>query len=392
MLRPLCECGCGKRASLVKKTNRRLGHVKGQPLRFVSGHERSANGKKMGALHGSARFAPWRLQMKADALQRWIARGMPWKQLKINWQYTRAELKGLARKRYEVKRAQKVAEAKLRWENTVIECKCCRVGFTPRWGTRKIGNKCYVCRSIGDRVRRFGVCFETVNPFSVFERDEWRCQHCGCETPKNARGTGWPNEPTLDHVLPMSLDGAHSYANTQCLCRRCNTAKLDRVEREPRLKNVTDLTPFTMAKYSPTDRRDKTPCKCACGCDETIIPFTRGNSGDYKAGHWRRVQMQCTHLPLVDWHGHKSSPNFDAEVVALFKGGHSIRSIAVIQGYVAGMGCNRVRGALYRAGLWKPLNQRTPENALETTNTNPDTTTPGYTTTPYDNPMLLAAT
>lgn len=35
----LCECGtCGLPAPIAKLTNRKLGHVKGQPVRFISGH------------------------------------------------------------------------------------------------------------------------------------------------------------------------------------------------------------------------------------------------------------------------------------------------------------------------------------------------------------------
>lgn len=34
----LCECGCGEPATLAKRSNARLGHVKGQPVRFILGH------------------------------------------------------------------------------------------------------------------------------------------------------------------------------------------------------------------------------------------------------------------------------------------------------------------------------------------------------------------
>jgi hypothetical protein len=43
-----CECGCGCKTSIAKLTNARLGHVKGQPVRFVQGHTwkgRSSNRK-----------------------------------------------------------------------------------------------------------------------------------------------------------------------------------------------------------------------------------------------------------------------------------------------------------------------------------------------------------
>lgn len=34
----LCECGCGNPAPIAKATNKKWGHVKGQPSRFVHGH------------------------------------------------------------------------------------------------------------------------------------------------------------------------------------------------------------------------------------------------------------------------------------------------------------------------------------------------------------------
>jgi hypothetical protein len=33
-----CHCGCGGRTSIAKKTNRRFGHVRGEPVRYVTGH------------------------------------------------------------------------------------------------------------------------------------------------------------------------------------------------------------------------------------------------------------------------------------------------------------------------------------------------------------------
>lgn len=34
----LCECGCGQAVSLATQTKTKLGHVKGQPVRFIAGH------------------------------------------------------------------------------------------------------------------------------------------------------------------------------------------------------------------------------------------------------------------------------------------------------------------------------------------------------------------
>lgn len=42
----LCECGCGLLAPIAKMTAKRLGHVKGRPVRFRKGHWARTNGNK----------------------------------------------------------------------------------------------------------------------------------------------------------------------------------------------------------------------------------------------------------------------------------------------------------------------------------------------------------
>ena len=37
--RKLCDCGCGEPAPIAVRTRRTIGHVKGEPLRFISGHQ-----------------------------------------------------------------------------------------------------------------------------------------------------------------------------------------------------------------------------------------------------------------------------------------------------------------------------------------------------------------
>lgn len=48
----------------------------------------------------------------------------------------------------------------------------------------------------------------------VFERDEYRCKHCG--THKNLRA---------DHIYPESKGGATTLENLQTLCHSCNSIK-----------------------------------------------------------------------------------------------------------------------------------------------------------------------
>lgn len=55
---------------------------------------------------------------------------------------------------------------------------------------------------------------------SVFARDNHRCQYCG--------GTA----ENIDHVVPRSRGGTHSWDNVVAACRRCNAAKEDHLLEE----------------------------------------------------------------------------------------------------------------------------------------------------------------
>ena len=67
-----CQCGCGRQTAIATKTSRRYGHVKGQPLSYLSGHS-----KRRPALPIATRY--WS-KVKADAEQGasgcwvWLAR------------------------------------------------------------------------------------------------------------------------------------------------------------------------------------------------------------------------------------------------------------------------------------------------------------------------------
>lgn len=148
---------------------------------------------------------------------------------------------------------------------------------------------CPECAAEKDRYLR--VWHEPVNRIKVFQRDKWTCQHCGVATPEWLRTVLGDCQPTLDHILPVSQGGAHSYFNTQLLCRKCNQDKGDDVTREPRLAGVTDLAPYRTAAYPPNGKRGRQqqpPTSCACGCGKEFIPYVTGN-GQYAMGHWNRT-------------------------------------------------------------------------------------------------------
>jgi 5-methylcytosine-specific restriction endonuclease McrA len=71
------------------------------------------------------------------------------------------------------------------------------------------------------------VPFRSTAPLSrraVFARDHHRCQYCGS------------NAENLDHVVPRSRGGTHSWDNVVASCRSCNSRKEDRLLAECGMK------------------------------------------------------------------------------------------------------------------------------------------------------------
>lgn len=59
-----------------------------------------------------------------------------------------------------------------------------------------------------------------LNRKTVFTRDVFRCQYCGRQA------------ENLDHIVPKSQGGSHTWENVVACCRRCNTKKGGRTPRE----------------------------------------------------------------------------------------------------------------------------------------------------------------
>jgi 5-methylcytosine-specific restriction endonuclease McrA len=133
-----------------------------------------------------------------------------------------------------------MCEAKHKAAGLVAKCGECSCSFCPTYGYSH-ATLCQVCAAerlkasnraskAARKARERRALVDRVDPFVVFERDGWACRMCGTHTPREKRGTYEPDAPELDHIKPLSKGGEHSYANTQCCCRRCNGIKSDRYE------------------------------------------------------------------------------------------------------------------------------------------------------------------
>jgi 5-methylcytosine-specific restriction endonuclease McrA len=75
----------------------------------------------------------------------------------------------------------------------------------------------------------------SLNRRAVFVRDDHTCQYCGAPA------------DSIDHVVPRSRGGDHSWENVVAACSRCNTHKRDRLlhETSMRLLHVPRMPKMT---------------------------------------------------------------------------------------------------------------------------------------------------
>ena len=78
-------------------------------------------------------------------------------------------------------------------------------------------------RNHKDRARHYGVKYERVNIESIFIRDDYQCKGCGINVVRSKRYK--PNQATIDHMIPLSRGGTHTWDNLITLCHQCNSSK-----------------------------------------------------------------------------------------------------------------------------------------------------------------------
>ena len=115
-----------------------------------------------------------------------------------------------------------------------VQCRDCAKPF----GYLIVSNypaRCPDCRELerkrvqrnGRKARRAlqrGAQVEPVNVLEIYERDRWRCGLCSKHVDKLLKYPH-PKSASLDHVVPLSLHGAHGKANVQLAHLCCNIAK-----------------------------------------------------------------------------------------------------------------------------------------------------------------------
>ena len=76
------------------------------------------------------------------------------------------------------------------------------------------------------RAKKGGGEYGIVDVQLVFERDNWTCYLCGIKVERAKQYK--PNRATIDHVIPLSKGGSHTYDNVKTCCNWCNCSKHDK--------------------------------------------------------------------------------------------------------------------------------------------------------------------
>ncbi len=131
------------------------------------------------------------------------------------------------------RRSHKAAESRqYRQKRRVEYMKVCDVCGVPFTTARSIQRYCTsVCLRQGQNrsmmMRRSRMASTQVSPIvsaTIFERDGWMCQICAVQVEQLRR---WPDpwSASLDHVVPVSKGGSHTFENVQLAHLRCNMQK-----------------------------------------------------------------------------------------------------------------------------------------------------------------------
>jgi 5-methylcytosine-specific restriction endonuclease McrA len=84
----------------------------------------------------------------------------------------------------------------------------------------------------------------------IFLRDNYTCQYCNIQT----------RDLTLDHVVPKSRGGAHTWENLVSACRSCNHRKGGKMVAETRMKlNRLPFQPRAGRYYAIQRRLQSSP-------------------------------------------------------------------------------------------------------------------------------------
>lgn len=147
---------------------------------------------------------------------------------------TEAALKRAERK---AQRARKAEEAEARKAEREHKCPVCgTLTLRPKYCSEECARR--AANKVKDQRRRIKIAAAMVDKDitveGLFKRDKGVCYLCGCKcdyedfTVVNGNVIAGDWYPSIDHIVPLSKGGAHSWKNVKLAHRRCNYLKSDK--------------------------------------------------------------------------------------------------------------------------------------------------------------------
>ena len=78
------------------------------------------------------------------------------------------------------------------------------------------------------RMRNTTGAIEAINPDDLFRRDNGKCGICSCDVSRD--------QVSIDHVVPLSKGGSHTWSNVQLAHLRCNIRRGNRDRPKPNIE------------------------------------------------------------------------------------------------------------------------------------------------------------
>lgn len=191
-----CQCGCGQDVPIADRTDRQRNRVKGEPLRFVHGHNRRRTRVVVSekTCPRCKRTKPaseyYRDATRPDGLRSHCRECVKETNARVNKE-------GDHSRRWREANPERSRESTRKWRRE-----------HPEQHAEKEGRR---------RARKRGQGFEKIIPSEVYERDGGRCHICGKHVPKSRM--------SLDHLIPLSRGGGHFKLNVRLAHLECNVRR-----------------------------------------------------------------------------------------------------------------------------------------------------------------------
>ncbi len=80
-------------------------------------------------------------------------------------------------------------------------------------------------QNIKRRLKKYGTktVDNSVTLTSVYMKHKGVCQECGIDTKRIHPPR--PNSASVEHIIPLSMGGSHTWDNVELLCHKCNTTR-----------------------------------------------------------------------------------------------------------------------------------------------------------------------